>query len=222
MVDIKTIKELIDKHKEEINSNDLSGLYEEASDSLFSSDYGYLSYILYDSGIDPMTYLTDYPFDSLFAYADIEKVTIPGKVKYVESFMFNNCEKLQQVNMEHGVERIGLRAFYKCYELETIKFPNTLNRIENQAFMRCYSIEKLNLPESLRSIADEAFHGCDALSKIHMYPLDFIGALVFDSDNIEIKFEGTIADWNKMTKSKTYKTERTKLKIIAKDGSLEE
>lgn len=222
MVDIKIIKELINRHKEEINSNDLFDLYEEAAESLLSIDYGYLSYILYDSGIDPMTYLTGYPFDSLFAYAEIDKVTIPGKVKYVESFMFNNCEKLQKVNMEPGVERIGTRAFYRCYELTDIKFPNTLTRIEQQAFEQCYSIEKLNFPESLRSINDEAFHGCDAVSKIHMYPLENIGVAVFDSGDIEIKFEGTIADWNKMTKSKTYKTKRTKVKVIAKDGILEE
>ena len=222
MVDIKDIKELINKYKEDINSNDLSSLYEEASNCLISIEYGHLSYILYDSGIDPMTYLTDYPLDSLFAYSDIEKVTIPGNVNYVESFMFNNCDNLLKVNMEPGVERIGSRAFYRCYELTDIKFPDTLTRIEKQAFEQCYSIAKLNFPESLRRIDNGAFLGCDAVSKIHMYPLEHIGVDVFDSDNIEIKFEGTIADWNKMTMSKTYKTKRTKVKVIAKDGTLEE
>ena len=136
--------------------------------------------------------------------------------------MFNNCEKLLKVNMEPGVERIGARAFYRCYELTDIKFPRTLTRIEEQAFQQCYSIEKLNFPESLRSIGDEAFHGCDAISKIYMYPLESIGVAVFDSDNIEIKFEGTIADWNNIKKAKSYKTDRTKIKVIAKDGTLEE
>lgn len=222
MVNIEIIKKLINKHKEDINSNDLSGLYEEASENLLAFDYGYLSYILYDSGIDPMTYLTGHSFDSLFAYSDIEKVTIPGNVNHVKPFMFNNCEKLLKVNMEPGVERIGSRAFYRCYELTDIKFPDTLTHIGSYAFAQCYSIKQLNFPESLRSIADLAFHGCDEISKIHMYPLNSIGVAVFDSDNIEIKFEGSIADWNKMTKSKTYKTKRTKVKVIAKDGTLEE
>lgn len=222
MVDIKTIKELINKHKEDINSNDLSELYEEASEILYAIDYGYLSYILYDSGIDPMTYLTGYSFDSLFAYSDIENVTIPGDVKYVAFFMFNNCNKLQNVNMEQGVERIGARAFYRCYELTGIRFPRTLTRIEQQAFQQCYSIERLNFPESLRSIGDEAFHGCHAISKLHMYPLENIGAAVFDSNNIEIKFEGSISDWNNIKKANSYKTDRTKIKVIAKDGTLEE
>lgn len=63
-----------------------------------------------------------------FFQSNIEKVFLSDSVKEIESFAFNDCNKLEHVDL-NKVERLGGDAFYAC-SLSKIKIPKTLRHVD--------------------------------------------------------------------------------------------
>ncbi len=75
--------------------------------------------------------------DGAFCFSAIEKISIPGSVKIINTATFSNCEQLKEVVFEDGVEVLGERLFESDKSLEKIYVPATVKEIDINAFLNC-------------------------------------------------------------------------------------
>lgn len=91
-----------------------------------------------------------------FLGSSIETITLPSKIRIIQSGTFEGCEKLSSVVIPDVVEEIKDSAFARCFSLKLCSFPKHLNNIDNNAF--CYTaLEEISLPIGLRRIGEGAF-----------------------------------------------------------------
>lgn len=76
--------------------------------------------------------------------ADIEKVTIKGKLTYIGAYAFKNCDNLK-----------------------TVDFGGALYEIGKEAFASCDGLEKVNLPASFKVFGESCFRSCKNLKEFH-------------------------------------------------------
>ena len=73
---------------------------------------------------------------------------------------------LTEVEIPHGVTRIGNSAFEGCSKLTKVSIPDGVLEIEWGAFRDCSAIESITLPDSVRVIRSWAFWGCSKIKSI--------------------------------------------------------
>lgn len=100
---------------------------------------------------------------SAFEDTDIEKITLPEGVQFIEE-----------------------RAFAYCDKLQTVNFPSTLGIIEEEAFEGCEELTDLDFPRSLKCIGDCAFRFCDSVKSVEIMKHTRLGRDAFD-DHVIIK-----------------------------------
>ena len=96
----------------------------------------YLTYILLESGINPLDYL-DKIYDSSYSDMDMDEFIVPGNISLIGEFAFSDCDWLQEVTIEEGVEIIQQYAFFSCRELKNIKIPKSVTVIQGSILKRC-------------------------------------------------------------------------------------
>lgn len=161
------LRNFISSNLELVNKDNLDELYSKAKVQLIAADYGMLSYILYESGINVFDALSMFP-DYLFCFSPIKEVHIPNKFKHISRSAFRGCGVLEKVTLDRGIETINENAFNNCYLLEKINFPEGLVAIYNSAFLKCFMLEKVDFPESLKFLGRHAFDECSSIKKIYL------------------------------------------------------
>ena len=112
--------------------------------------------------------------DDIFTYrggyvpSRVTKLRIHGSVKTIPDLEFSEREKLVEVYIDEGVEKIGYGAFNNCKSIRRIKFPSTLRFIAMLAFNACLEIEDVEFNEGLKVIQEWAFSQCLALKRINI------------------------------------------------------
>lgn len=72
---------------------------------------------------------------------DFSKVKL---LKEIPDGLFENCERLQKIDIPEGVEIIGSEVFDSCTNLRKITFPSTLKSLQSTTY-KCKNIEELDL-----------------------------------------------------------------------------
>lgn len=98
--------------------------------------------------------------------ADLVGVSLPSTLEYISAFMFENCFRLEKVEIADGVESISGSAFKHCDALKEITIPGSVTYLGNEAFAFCTALETVNLSEGLKIISSDAFNYCKALKTI--------------------------------------------------------
>ena len=101
----------------------------------------------------------------------------------------------------YSVTSIGSYAFNGCSSLTSITIPDSVTSIGKDAFRGCSSLTSVTIGNSVTSIDSYAFNGCTSLTSI--------------------TFEGTVSEWNDITKGTNWKIFSTVSKIICSDGTVE-
>ena len=145
--------------------------------------------------------LTEIGYEA-FIWCALTKVVIPHRVTIIGARSFVACEYLTEVVIPSNVTTIDYEAFQLCKQLERITFEedSQLTTIVSGAFSNCSSLTEIVLPESVTVIWDSVFS---------------------DSTNLtSIKFKGTVAQWNAVTKEAYWNKNVPATKVVCSDGEV--
>lgn len=91
---------------------------------------------------------------------------VPEGVAEIDSYVFDCCYNIVEINFPESVRVIGDCAFNHCEILEKITLREGLERIGFRAFMHCHGLKEIILPASVKEIGDYAFDWCNGLVRI--------------------------------------------------------
>ncbi len=139
-----------------------------------------------------LTTATEINFASFYGYSFLESIKISSSVTSISSGAFSNCNSLQNITVESGnttyhskdnclIETATNTLIFGC---KNSIIPNYVTSIGDFAFNECSSLESITIPSSVTSIGDSAFNSCSSLANIN--------------------YNGTIAQWNAISKSYYY------------------
>ena len=141
-----------------------------------------------------------------FVNASFTNIVIPETVTSIGNAAFHNCKSLISVTIPASVIFIGDSAFSDCVSLKEIIIPNSVTNIERYAFKSCSSLKNIVLPNNITTISTHAFawSGIEnitipaSVTSIEYYAFGYCPSLA------NITFNGTLAQWNNITKSTQY------------------
>ena len=123
-----------------------------------------------------------YAAKSGYSYSDYY-YNVPATLKNVTVTMdttlplaaFNNCDKIENITINHLTTSIGNDVFRNCSSLKRLNsdsdgvfnIPITITAISNYAFYNCSLVETITLSDNVTSIGKYAFSGCALASKFN-------------------------------------------------------
>lgn len=158
--------------------------------------------------------------------SSLTSVKLPNSIDTIMDSAFGECYSLRRVKMSNNLEYIGHYAFCACTSLVSIKIPSCVH-IDTCAFSHCYSLEEIILPDNLEHLGEGAFCYCESLRSIEI-PSNVTrieGSVFFNCESLteiilpknlkqidafaivncdilsNIKYNGTIEEWNSIDKS---------------------
>lgn len=100
--------------------------------------------------------------------AYVTEITIPSNVKFIRSYAFHKCSRLEKIDIPNTVLQIGEFAFKDCHNLKSIKIPESITKLRRRIFEKCTSLEHVELPYALAAIEEAPFYMCDGLHSIEL------------------------------------------------------
>lgn len=160
-------------------------------------------------------------------------VTIPNSVESIGEYAFLNCIGFTSVTIPNSVTSIGRHAFSNCSGIigiivdevnpvfysknnciietatkklvigcKTSIIPNdgSVTNVEDYALFRCDGLTSVKIPSSVTNIGDRAFYDCTGLTSI--------------------TFNGTIAEWDAISKESYWNYKVPATKVVCSDGEV--
>lgn len=111
-------------------------------------------------------------------------VVIPSGVTEICSSAFKDCKNIVGVGIPIGVTIIRENAFRLCENLTSVTIPGSVTSIWYGAFYECSGLTSVTIPANVTIIGSYAFYSCTQLTSI--------------------KYGGTKAQWNAISKEKDW------------------
>lgn len=86
-------------------------------------------------------FFSEHDHEDYLEEVDFSKVKL---LKEIPDCLFEDCKRLQEINIPEGVETIGSEVFDGCTNIRKITFPSTLKSLESTTY-KCKNIEELDL-----------------------------------------------------------------------------
>jgi len=109
-----------------------------------------------------------------FAFSEnvhVTSVTVPDTINLVVHKAFAGCANLQEVTFL-GEPEWQAAIFENCPKLERVNIPSSVRSISNSTFKNCTGLASIVIPETVGSIEFQAFAGCSGLQEIQF--MDFV------------------------------------------------
>lgn len=138
---------------------------------------------------------------------NLTKITLPKSLKTIANSIFYGCVSLTEITLGDKITNIGDFAFNNCQRLTTIKLPDSVKSIGYCAFKWCTLLSSIVIPQNVVSIEEKAFASCEQLAKVTIQSnILKIDNYVFSECKSlsSIKYNGTIEQWNEITKGVDY------------------
>ena len=169
---------------------------------------------------DSVTTIGEYAFRNCSSLTSVE---IPDSVTTIGNGAFYYCSSLTSIEIPNSVTTIGEWAFLYCESLTSIEIPDGVTTIGDYAFWYCSSLTSIEIPDSVTTIGDYAFRGCSSLTSIEIPDsVTTIGDYAFNDCNslTSITFNGTVEEWNAISKGSSWKYKVPATEVVCKDGSV--
>ena len=152
----------------------------------------------------------------------LTSVTIPNSVTSIGSFAFFGCSGLTSVTIPNSVTSIGGAAFRACSGLTSITIPNSVTSIEYEAFFGCSGLTSVTIGNSVTSLGVRAFYSCISLTSITIpVSVTILGTYLFQRSGLStLIYEGTIEQWNSISKEQGWAHETSLTKVTCLDGEV--
>ena len=190
------------------------------------------------------SYITEIYQYAFYNCRDLTSATIGNSVTSIGGYAFRDCTGLTSVTIGNGVTSISSWAFAGCKGLTSITIPDGVTSIGNDAFSDCNGLTSISgsatnvstvakqaKPTSFAvnitsgtSIGNSAFWGCTGLTNITIP--DGVtsigeGAFAHCTSLTSIAFNGTIAQWNAVSKGNYWKLDVPRTcKVVCTDGTV--
>ena len=183
-----------------------------------------------------------------FSYCNnLTTVVLEEGVTVIDEWAFEGSNRLSSITIPDSATNIGHDAFYgtSWYNNQpnglvyagkvAFKYkgtmPNNTSIVINEgtliitewAFKGCTNLTSGTIPDSVTSIGDSAFEGCTGLASITIPDsVTSIGARAFSgcTSLTYIKFNGTIAQWNDISKGINWKLNVPATEVVCTDGTI--
>ncbi len=96
----------------------------------------------------------------------LSEITIPNKIKRIESWAFSDCDSLTSIAIPNSVEYVGMGSFFACKSLRNVGIGSGVTKLNGSTFAYCEKLENIHLP-SITSLSNE-FYGCTSLKSIYV------------------------------------------------------
>lgn len=186
--------------------------------------------------------LTSIPSNAFQQSSTLTNVVYPATVTSITDNAFYKCNALSGVTILPTVTSLGSYAFYQCRSLTAINVPNTITAIPDFCFSECNSLTGLTLPTTITTIGERALNNVKATS-YNLPNLTTIGNSGFRHNaNLSsltvsssltswgdwafedtpalthIDYNGTVAQWNAITKGSSWGTNSALLYVATTQG----
>ena len=113
---------------------------------------------------------------------------------------FVNCKNLTSIKIPDSVTSIGNTAFNSCTNLTNVNIPSGVTIIGSYLFENCSYLDNITIPNSVTEIKEKAFMWCKRLNSLY--------------------YNGTIAQWNIITKGSYWNFEVPATHVHCTDGDV--
>lgn len=119
--------------------------------------------------------VTELQYNSFLLCSNLRNVEFASEsqLKTIEGGAFRYCEKLQDIIIPNGVEKIGTGAFAGTGLVE-LEIPDSVTEIEDWIFSGCKMLQKVTLGKGLTEVSRHMFNGCEQMSDIE-FPKEMLG-----------------------------------------------
>lgn len=105
--------------------------------------------------------------ENVFAgHHELTGVSIPGSVDTIGGGAFQNCSKLEHLEIGDGVKNIEHGAFEGCHALTAVTIPGSVDTIGGGAFQNCSGLTSVTISNGVKNIEHGAFEGCVGLTEV--------------------------------------------------------
>lgn len=115
----------------------------------------------------PVRHLANYAFEE----SSLIGVEIGANVTRIGFAAFRNCQQLEEIGLNEGLENIQAEAFKNCKKLTTLTLPDSLEGLSTEAFYGCTQLTSIAFGNALISLESEVFYGCTSLTSV-TFPTD--------------------------------------------------
>lgn len=139
-------------------------------------------------------------------------------IKYNQKFKL-----LTELIIPNSVENISSYAFYHFGNVTTVTMPDNVKTIGDNAFRRCTNLQSITLSSSLSAISVGMLAECTSLTSLHIGKnIETIESLaLYNCSNLEmIEYEGTMEEWNNITKASDWNYSTGLTSIVCSDGTI--
>ena len=217
-------------------------------DSLISIDEGAFKGCYSLDNVEIPNSVTDLGESAFYMCTSLTSVVIPDSLTTIPAAAFYTCNSLVNIDLPNSIISIGRGAFAACKGLTGILIPNSVISIGNSAFSgcnallevafeegcsvtslgdyafdRCVNLVSFVIPANVTTINKNTFVGCSNLKSV-VIPAGIIQLTTFAFDGCtaltDITFEGTIAQWNNITKQEDWARNVPATYVQCSDGQV--
>lgn len=167
--------------------------------------------------------VTDIGSDAFSGCIGLSSITLPDSLCGINSYAFYKCSSLKEVVIPDSVSAIDIGAFSECLGLEWVTISAGVVEIASSAFCHCISLRNISIPEGVVTIKEDAFNDCISMQvAVIRKTVKNIGARAFRSCTslTSIRFEGTKAQWNAISKGEDWNYNVPVTEVICTDGNV--